>query len=443
VALDPLPPLGGHQLLVLLLQLGVLFLLAFALGRLAIRVGMPSVVGELCAGVLAGPTVLGHLSPAASTWLFQSGPDQIHLLDAVGQVAVLLLVGVTGAHLDTAVIRRRTATVARVSAGAFLIPVGLGIAVGYLLPAGIVGDSTRRPVFALFLAVALGVSAIPVIAKTLMDMNLLHRNVGQLTLATGLVDDMAGWLLLSVVAALATNAAGRGHLVVSMVGLLIFVAVSLAVGRPLMRRVLRRAEGRPDGSAIVIALAVLTVLGSAALTQALGLEAVFGAFVAGVVLTASGRTAARLAPLRTVVVSVLAPIFFATAGLRIDLSALAHPPVLLSAVGVLLVAVLGKFAGAGLGGWLSRMNRWETLALGAGLNARGIVEVVVATVGLRLHILTGVTYTIVILVAIATSLMAAPVLRLAMGRLDQTDEERVRAQVNEPQPAVRLAPDAR
>lgn len=427
----------------LLLDLSVLFALAFTLGRLAMRIGMPSVVGELLAGVLAGPTVLGHVWAATSSWLFQGSVAQLNLLDAVGQVGVLLLVGVTGMHLDTAVLRRQKATVLRVGAGAFVIPLVLGIAAGYALPEAVAANSAGRRAFALFLAVAMCVSAIPVIAKTLMDMNLIHRNTGQMILAAGMVDDAAGWIMLSVISAMVTVGA-KGNLVVSLVGLVALLAFSAFGARPLTRLAIRRAQRSNDTTHLVTGLAVLMIFGFAAISQALGLEAVFGAFLAGAVLASAGGTAAMLAPLRTVLLTVLAPIYFATAGLRIDLTALARPTVLVSAIAILLLAVVGKFTGAALGAWWSRMNRWEMLALGAGLNARGVIDVIVAMVGLRLGILNGATFTIIILVAIVTSVMAAPVLRYATNRLEQTEEERLRARVQgtDDDPAHSAADDA-
>src|SRR5205823_231165 len=178
---------------------------------------------------------------------------------------------------------------------------------------------------------------------------------------------------------------------------------------------------------VCAAAAVVVLLGAAA-SQALGLEAVFGGFVAGVLLTAARpEDQKRLAPLRTVTMSVLAPLFLASAGLRVDLGALGHPAVLLAGLVILLLAIVGKFAGGYAGARLSRLSHWEGLALGAGLNSRGVVEVVVASVGLRLGILTTATYTIVVLIAVITSVTAPPMLRWAMARVEHNAEERLRA----------------
>lgn len=421
-AADPVAPLSAHELLVFLLQIGLLLSLALLLGRLAIRFGMPAVVGELCVGVLLGPSLLDRLAPDVTAWLLPKEPVQFHLLEAFGQVGVLLLVGVTGIQLDFALVRKKGLDAAKISLSGLVVPLCLGIGCGFLLPAALYADGADRGVFALFLGVTMCVSAVPVIAKTLMDMGLLHRNVGQLTLTAGMVDDAVGWLLLSIVSAMATVGVSIGKIAASFGHLLLVIAVAYAA-RPLVRQILKRAD---DPGVTVSAITAMILL-SAAGTHALGLEAIFGAFLCGLVIGSTGELdAARLAPLRTFVLAFLAPVFFATAGLRMDLTALAEPSVLVAAIVVVLVAIIGKFVGAFVGALLSRLNRWEALALGAGMNARGVVEVVVAMVGLRLGVLSTDTYTIIVLVAIITSLMAPPILRYAMSRVEQTAEEDLR-----------------
>jgi K+:H+ antiporter len=422
----PVAPIPAHELLIFLLQVGLLLLLALLFGRLALRLRLPAVVGELFVGVLLGPSLLAHLAPALSKWLFPVSQEQFHLLDAVGQIGVVLLVGVTGMNIDMDMIRRRGATAFGVSACGLVIPLGLGVAIGLALTGALMPAHARPVVFALFMGVALCVSAIPVISKILMDMGIVHRNMGQLVLTAGMVDDAFGWILLSIVSALATTGLRAHNVVASVLSVLAVVTLALTLGRPLARAGFRLTARTADPGPTV-ALATVIILLGAIVTQALGLEAVFGAFICGIVIGSvigPGRT--RLAPLYTVVLTVLAPIFFATAGLRMDLTSLARPQVLTAGLLILVVAILGKFAGAYLGARLSRLTHWEGLALGAGLNARGVIGVIVAMVGLRLGILTVQAYTIVVLVAIVTSLMAPPILRLAMARIERTGEEQIR-----------------
>ncbi|WP_367221044.1 cation:proton antiporter [Streptomyces sp. 16-176A] len=412
-AVAPVAPLPADSVTSFLLQAGALLATAVVLGGLARRVGLPAIVGELSAGVLLGPSVLGALG----IW---DGPstEQLHLLDAAGLLGVLLLVGCSGTELDLRMVRKRGATAARVSIGGLLIPLALGVAAGCVVPLSLLSPGEDRTVVALFLGVAMCVSAIPVIAKTLLDMNLLHRNVGQLTLTAAVIDDVFGWMMLSVVSAMATTGLRTGTVVGSALTIAAVVLFAAFVLRPLARAVFRR--GPVLGPAVVIIL-----LGSAG-TQALKLEAVFGAFVCGVVIASVLPRPEALAPLRTVVLTVLAPLFFAQAGLRMDLTALADPEAAAFAATILLLAVAGKFAGAGIGALASGLTRWEALACAAGMNARGVIEVIVAMAGLRLGVLNSSAYTSIVLVAVVTSLMAPPLLRMAMNRIEHTAEEQLR-----------------
>ncbi|WP_053720797.1 cation:proton antiporter [Saccharothrix sp. NRRL B-16348] len=422
MVLSAAPPstLGAHPLLMFLLQVAVLLGMALLLGRLAVRLGMPAVVGELASGVALGPSLLGTFAP-----VFDNAA-QLHLLDAVGQFGVLLLVGFTGMHLDLGLVRRQRRAATWVGAGGLLLPLGLGVGAGFLLPAALLGPAADRPVFALFLGVAVCVSAIPVIAKVLLEMNLMHRDIGQLTVTAAAVDDVVGWSLLAVVSGMAASGLTAGHVAWALGALAVVLVLAVVAMRPLARGALRLAE-RSGDPGVTVAVVVLLVIASAAGTHALDLEPVLGAFVCGLVISSVGGVAHEpLAVLRTFVMGVLAPLFFATAGLRMDLTALRHPAVLGAALAVLLLAVVGKFAGAYAGARLARLSHWEGLALGAGLNARGVIGVIVALVGLRLEVLSTEAYTVVVLVSVVTSLMAPPTLRYAARRIAVTDEERER-----------------
>jgi Kef-type K+ transport system membrane component KefB len=425
LAAAPAPPLPAHSLLVLLTQCGVLLGLAVVLGRLAVRVRLPAVAGELCAGVLLGPSVLAHVAPPVERWLFPADPNQIHLLDAVGQLGVLLLVGLTGIAIDLAMVRRRSAVSAAVSLGGLLIPLGAGVGLGFLLPADLAGPRANPAVFALFLGVAMGVSAIPVIAKILTELRMLHRDIGQLILSAAMVDDVIGWVLLSLVSAMATVGVRTLDLGYSLLAVGIVIAVAAVLVRPLSRRLPRPDSVNGEGK--VTAVVVMLILIAGAGTQSLGLEAVFGAFVCGIAIGSGKPDVSRgLRPLRTAVMWVFAPLFFATAGLRMDLTRLVDPVVLAIACATIVVAVAGKFLGAYAGARLGKLNRWEAFALGSGLNTRGVIQVIVAATGLRLGVLSTDMYTIIVLVAVVTSVMAAPCLHLAMRHLEVTEQERAR-----------------
>lgn len=424
----PLPPLTPHVLTIFLLQIGLLLLVAVLLGRLAVRLGLPALVGELLTGVVLGPSLLGSLVPGLWDEVLPAGADQLHLVDAVGQIGLLLLVGVTGIQVDVGMLRRRGSTGVKISLAGLLLPLALGIAAGFAVPASFLTENTERSTFALFLGVAMCVTAIPVIAKTLADLGLLHRNIGQLTLAAGTVDDAVGWFLLSVVSAAATTGIRAGTVALSVLYLIGFLAAALLLGRPLVAWALQLAARSGDAGPRITVTVVVIVLGATA-TQSMGMEAMFGAFVAGILISLARNDATLwrdLSPLRTVTLSVLAPIFLATAGLRVDLTELADPAVALTGLLLLALAVLGKFAGAYIGARSSHMTHWEGIALGAGMNSRGVVEVVIATTGLRLGVLSTATYTVIVLIAVVTSVISPPILRWAMARVEVTSEEQDR-----------------
>ncbi|TMA32768.1 MAG: hypothetical protein E6J87_12010 [Deltaproteobacteria bacterium] len=194
-----------HQLLLFWLQLLALLLTARALGGALRAIGQPAVIGELAAGLLLGPSVFGHLAPAAHDWLFPADPLQRALLAGPAWIGVFLLLILTGLETDPALIRRLGGAAARVALGSLVLPVLAGVGLGLALPEAFVGGATERVVFALFMGTALGISALPVIAKILSDLALMRRNVAQMLIAAAMANDLAGWILLGMVAGLAKS----------------------------------------------------------------------------------------------------------------------------------------------------------------------------------------------------------------------------------------------
>lgn len=410
-------------MLFLFVQASVLLGAALVLGRIATRCGLPAVSGELTAGLVLGPSLLGWVAPDAHRWFQTTEQSQGYLLEAVAQFGVVLLVGITAVEIDLGLVRRSGRSCVTIGALGLVLPLGLGWVAGFAAPGALVPHGVGRPLFAFFVGVAMCVSALPVIAKMLADLRLLHRDVAQLTIAVGVVDDVAGWMLLSVAAAAAAGGLTVGSAAWPVLRLVLVVIAAAVLLRPALRWLLARV-----GTAqTAMALATVVIVGCAAATHALGLEASLGALLAGMVLGVSGSdTLRRLAPLRAFTLSVLAPLYFAEAGLRMDLTALRDPVVAAAALGALVVACAGKFAGALLGARVAGLGRPAAMFVAAGTNARGVIQIIVAGIGLRLGVLNTSSYTVVVLVAVVTSLMAPPVLRRAVAHLRITDEERSR-----------------
>jgi Kef-type K+ transport system membrane component KefB/nucleotide-binding universal stress UspA family protein len=405
-------PLEEHALLLFWVQLFVLVAVARGLGGLMRRVGQPAVVGELAAGLLVGPSVLGKVWPAGFGWLFPADDAvQSAVILSVAWLGVAMLLVVTGFETDLKLLTSLGRSSYFVSTGSLVVPLALGFGLGMVLPASLLGDPQQRIPFALFMAVALSISALPVVAKILMDMNLMRRDIGQITVAAGMANDLVGWILLGTIAGLVGQGGFDLAAVLTTVGLMaVYLVFVLTVGQRLVDAALRRA--RPSGVVSTFTVVVVAALGSGVLTQLIGVEAVLGAFVAGIVLGRSRYQQAEVRhALETVVHGFLAPVFFATAGLSVDLASLASPTNALSALVVVAVAAVAKLAGSYLGAKLGGMTSREGIAIGIGLNARGAMEIVVATIGLGLGVLNASSYAVVVMLAISTSMMAPPLLR--------------------------------
>ena len=383
------------------------------LGEAAQRVGFAPVVGELLTGIVLGSSLLGWAVPDAFAFLFPAGVDGAVALDAVGQLGLLLLLALAWLETDFALIKRRISATTVVASGSILVPFLSGFALGWIVPAAYLTRPDRRLLFALFLVTALSILAVPVIARVLIDLDIVDHDPAQVLLAAALVNDAVGWLLLSLV----SGAARRGTVdlraaVVAVAILTGFLLLAFTVGQRVIDAIYARTRpGPPIGH---LSTLVLLTFGAAVLAEELGIEAFFGAFVLGVLVGQTGRLDPDVEQtFETLTLAVLAPVFFASAGLRADLTAFADPAVAILAFVILVVAVGGKFLGAAAGATLAGYSRRDAVGMGAGLNARGALELVVASVGLSLGVLTEAMYAVIVLVAIVTSVVAAPILRWA------------------------------
>lgn len=418
-------PLGHHELLLVLLQLALLLLVSRGLGELMRRIDLPPVVGELLAGVLLGPSLLGWVFPALQAGIFPKSQTQSDLLSVVSWLGVLFLLIVTGLETDLNLIIRKGKTALLISLGGIVIPFSTGFALGWLLPEDFLANPAERMIFSLFIATAMSISAVPVIAKVLMDLNLIRRDIGQLTLAAGMTDDTLGWILLSVVSGLATS--GKfdfGTVLRAVSGAVLFLAISFTIGRTLVDQILRWVDNKIGGATASLSIVLVMAFGAAALTHWLGIEAALGAFVFGILAGQSRRFSREAGhTLEVITAGFLAPIFFAAAGLKVNLLQLLAPQTLIIGLLVLAVACVGKFIGAYLGARLGKLSHWEGIAMGSGMNARGAMEIIVATIGLSLGVLNQPMYSIIVMVAIVTSLMAPPLLRWSLSKVEIGEEE--------------------
>jgi len=411
--------LSHHAVLMLLVQIAVLLATARFLGEIMRKLKQPPVIGELLAGVVLGPSILGKFWYDAQIALFPPDQHQADMLASIAWIGVLFLLICTGLETDLGLIRRRGKTALMISAGGIIIPFATGFALGQMLPEQFLADASARLVFSLFMAVAMSISAVPVIAKVLMDLKLIRRDIGQLILAAAMTDDTIGWILLAVVAGLAkTGVVDFVSALKSVGGAVLFMLFAFTIGSPVIAKIMAVVDKRFGGVGSQISLVLVIAFGAAALTHEMGIEAVLGAFTVGILAGQAPRFRHEVGhTLELITASFLAPIFFASAGVKVDLVRLADPTVLTVGGIVLFIACFGKFVGCYLGAWACGISHWERLALGSGMNARGAMEIIVATIGLSLGVLGVEMYSIVVMVAIATSLMAPPLLRYTLSKV--------------------------
>jgi nucleotide-binding universal stress UspA family protein len=266
-----------------------------------------------------------------------------------------------------------------------------------------------------------------------MDMKIIRRDIGQITLAAGMIDDTVGWILLSVVAGLATSGSVDvttvGRSIISVVAVIV---IAFTAGRRFVAAVIRGLDNRIGGDMIKITALMVLALAFGSITDWLHLEAVLGAFIAGILVGQVKRFDDRLRHIfEQAALGIFAPVFFAYSGLKVDLGRLMQPKVLGVGLVVLAVATVGKFVGAYAGARASRLGHWQALSLGAGMNARGAMEIIVATIGYSRGILTSEMYSIILMVAVATSLMAPPLLRWTLGHVAIVGDEAERLEAEE------------
>jgi Kef-type K+ transport system membrane component KefB len=409
-----------HQLFLFLVEITLVVVAARLGGELALRIGVAQVVGELVAGILLGPSLFGKLWPGGFLAVFPADPGQHELLEIMSWLGVIFLVLLAGFDTRLGMVRRAGRAVLTTWVGGFFLPFALGFGLGWLVPERLVGVGITRPVFALFVATAISISAIPVIARILMDLGLFQTRIGMVIISAAVGDDMIGWILIALVTGLAVNhQVDGGNVAVALVGAGVFLVVAFTIGQLLVRKAFA-ATARlriPHGQATLM-LSIVLITG--AITQSLHLHLVLGAYVGGILIYRtpwSSRDPQTIEAFRRLGMGFFAPFFFAYTGIKVDLTTLTGST-LLVAVAALLVACTGKLVGGGLGARIGGLPPWEAAAVGAGRNARGTSELVIAAIGLSIGVLTVPMYTIVVLIAVVTSLIAGPLVRFCAKRYE-------------------------
>ncbi len=424
--------LTGHTAVVLWTEVAALLLVARLLGALAQRIGQPPVIGALAAGLLLGPSVFGVLWHGGFAWFLPHASISGTLLSTLAQFSLLMLLVVLGAQTDIGLMSSLGRQTSSVAVASIVVPFGAGIAVGLAAPGVLLGHSHSRVPFALLIAGAVSVSSLPVVARIVDELGLTRRNVGQIALGVAGINDVYGFLLIALGAALTGTGAASTRLALALGGIVVIGAGLAIAGQRLVDSVLRVVRARGPNVAGSLTVCVVAALFLAAASQALQIDAALGAFIAGIVLGRSRfQQSQALAHLESWTTAVFAPLYFSYAALQVDVTAFKSASVLVFFFVVVSVAAAAKFSGAFAGSLIGRMPVREATALGVALNGRGAMQVIIGSVGLGLGILSESAYSVVILMSVVTSILVPPLLGSCVRSWPGTATERERLEREE------------
>jgi Kef-type K+ transport system membrane component KefB len=412
-------PIAVHFFLALAVILGTCRLV----GLLSQRLGQPQVVGEMIAGVLLGPSLIGRISPGLQHQLFPPGPANVVLYTSA-QIGLVLYMFLIGLNFDVDLIKHRVGTAAAVSAAGILTPLALGALIAMpLLKSGIYFDKSVTLVMAMmFLGASIATTAFPMLARIIYERRLAGTSLGTLALACGATDDALSWCLLAIV--LAIHRGNPALAATAIVGGILYAVLLLTVGRKALRALGEVSERQEGITAPVLSTVLVLLMACAWFTDTIGIYAIFGAFILGVAMPSgffAEHVTARLEPLVT---TFLLPLFFVYSGLNTQIGLVNTPTLWAVTLGILVVSIAGKGIACTLAARLNKVPLRESVALGSLMNARGLIELILLNIGLEAGVITPTLFSILVLVAIVTTLMATPIFELVYGRHQQLSEDR-------------------
>jgi len=416
------------NLSILLIQIAVILVTARAVGWVFGRIHQPQVVGEMVAGIMLGPSLLGWIAPEIFRTLFPvSSLDFINALSQVGLVVFMFLVGL---ELDPKVIEKNRHSAVVISHVSIIVPFLSGTVLAIFLYPRLSPASVPFTNFALFIGVSMSITAFPVLARILTDTKMVRTRVGTMTMAAAAVDDVTAWIILAGVVLLVRANSTALPFWATLLGAVVFALFMLFIGRRLLKRLGTSEDSDGRISQNQLAIVLLLVLASALVTEGLGIHPLFGAFFLGVVMPKDLVFVRELkTKLEDIVIVLLVPLFFAFTGLRTTVGLISGPDSLLYFGLILLIAIGGKFGGASLASRLSGMSWRESGSIGVLMNTRGLVELVALNIGLDIGVISPLVFTLMVFMALITTFMTTPFLEWIYPPRTRLEDPRVAANV--------------
>ncbi len=397
-----------HPLALLLAQIVIIILVARIFGWACKKIGQPSVIGEIIAGIVLGPTLLGAYFPEFSTALFPA--ESLGNLQFLSQIGLILFMFVIGMELDLNALKNRANDAVVVSHASIVFPFALGVGLSYFLYESFAPEGVRFVAFALFIGIAMSITAFPVLARIVQERGIHKTRLGTMAITCAAADDITAWCLLAAVIAVVKAGSLVSSLYVIALAALYVIAM-LKVVRPFLNRIGDLNAGKEKLSKPIVAIFFLTLILSAYSTEVIGIHALFGAFMAGTIMPANIKFRnIFIEKVEDIALVLLLPLFFVFTGLRTEIGLLNDPELWKLTLVIVLVAVAGKFLGSALAARFVGQNWKDSLTIGALMNTRGLMELVVLNIGYDLGVLTPEIFTMLVIMALLTTFMTGPAL---------------------------------
>lgn len=397
-----------YPLSVLLLQVVTIILVARIFGMVFRKIGQPAVMGEIVAGIFLGPSFVGMFFPGFSEVLFPAA--SLTNLQLVSQIGLILFMFVVGMELDLGVLKSKAQNAVVISHASIIIPFSLGMGLSFFIYEDFAPEGVRFVSFALFMGIAMSITAFPVLARILQERNMLGSKLGSLVITCAAADDVTAWCILAIVIAI-VKAGSFWSAIYFILLSVVYVIVMIKVVRPFLEKVAARQADAENISKPIVIMFFLTLVISAYVTEAIGIHALFGAFMAGAVMP-ENKVFRKLfiEKVEDIALVLLLPLFFVFTGLRTQIGLLNDISLLGVTLIIIALAVLGKFAGSAFAARFVGQSWKDSIAIGALMNTRGLMELVVLNIGYDLGVLSPEIFTMMVIMALATTMMTGPVL---------------------------------
>lgn len=397
-----------HPLALLLAQIVTIILVARLFGWICIKIKQPSVIGEMIAGIVLGPSLVGMYFPEFSAFLFPK--ESLGNLQFLSQIGLILFMYIVGMELDLSVLRKKAHDAVVISHASIIIPFALGVGLSYFIYREFAPDGIQFTSFALFIAIAMSITAFPVLARIVQERNLQKTKLGTVVITCAAADDITAWCILAAVIAIVKAGSFASSIYVILMAIA-YVFLMIKIVRPFLKRIGDLQAGKNTINKPMVAIFFLTLILSAYTTEVIGIHALFGAFMAGAIMPENTKFRTMfIEKIEDVALVLLLPLFFVFTGLRTQIGLLNDGHLWITAGFIILTAVVGKFAGSTLTAKFLGINWKESLTIGALMNTRGLMELIVLNIGYDLGVLSPEIFAMMVIMALFTTFMTGPAL---------------------------------